>query len=181
VLPGSTGEHLLHGSPCAVAVVPKGYRATEHSAPRLIGCAIDGSDEAMAALRGAATLARGLGAELEVIWAFAPHVAPVDAEMLADLEVVARRQLDDAIEALPPEIPVGWVFVERDPVALIAERSRDLDLLVMGSRGYGPLRAVLLGGVSGRVIRDASCPVIVVPRGAEVPLEALLTQEKATA
>jgi nucleotide-binding universal stress UspA family protein len=181
VLPGSTGEHLLHGSPCAVAVVPKGYRATEHSAPRKIGCAIDGSDEAMAALHGAAALARELGAELEVIWAFAPHMAPVDAHMLADLEVTARRQLDDAIEALPPEIPVGWVFVERDPVELIAEYSSDLDLLVMGSRGYGPLRAVLLGGVSGRVIRDAACPVIVVPRGAEVPLEALLTAENVIA
>src|SRR5262245_64851867 len=34
VLPGSTAERLLHGSPCAVAVVPKGYRETEHAAPR---------------------------------------------------------------------------------------------------------------------------------------------------
>ena len=38
VLPGSTGERLLHGSPCAVAVVPKGYRESEHAAPRRIGC-----------------------------------------------------------------------------------------------------------------------------------------------
>jgi nucleotide-binding universal stress UspA family protein len=181
VLPGSTGEHLLHGSPCAVAVVPKGYRATEHVAPKRIGVAIDGSDEAMAALHGAAALARAFGAELEVIRAFAPYVAPVDAEMLADLEVTARTQLDEAVKALPPTIPAGRVFVERDPATLIVERSRDLDLLVMGSRGYGPLRAVLLGGVSGRVIRDASCPVVVVPRDAEAPIEALLTQEKATA
>jgi hypothetical protein len=40
---------------------------------------------------------------------------------------------------------------------------------------------VLLGGVSGRVIRDAACPVIVFPRGAEVPLEALLAAAKITA
>jgi nucleotide-binding universal stress UspA family protein len=39
----------------------------------------------------------------------------------------------------------------------------------MGSRGYGPLRAVLLGGVAGRVLRDAACTVLVVPRGAELP------------
>jgi hypothetical protein len=41
-----------------------------------------------------------------------------------------------------------------------------LDVMVVGSRGYGPLKAVLLGGVSGQVIRSAACPVIVVPRGA---------------
>jgi nucleotide-binding universal stress UspA family protein len=181
VLPGSTGEHLLHGSPCAVAVVPKGYRETEHEAPRRIGCAIDGSDEARAALKGAAELAQAFGAELEVIRAFSPDVAPVDAEVLADLEVVAKSQFDEAMKTLPPAISAGRVFVERDAVALIVERTHDLDLLVIGSRGYGPLRAVLLGAVSGRVIRDAACPVVVVPRGAEVPLESLLTAEKANA
>jgi hypothetical protein len=50
-------------------VVPKGYRETEHEAPRRIGV---GGPEATDALRGAAELARALGAELEVIWAFAP-------------------------------------------------------------------------------------------------------------
>ena len=40
--------------------------------------------------------------------------------------------------------------------------------MVVGSRGYGPLKAVLLGGVSGQLIRSAACPVIVVPRGAAV-------------
>jgi hypothetical protein len=40
----------------------------------------------------------------------------------------------------------------------------------MGSRGYGPVRAVLAGGVSGRVAREAHCPVIVVPRGVDAPL-----------
>ena len=64
---------------------------------------------------------------------------------------------------------------------LLVERSHDLDLLVIGSRGYGPLHSVLLGGVSGRVIRDAACPVIVVPRGAEVPLGALFATTEAAA
>ena len=45
---------------------------------------------------------------------------------------------------------------------------------MIGSRGYGPVRWVLLGGVSDRVIRDAACPIIIVPRGAQVPLEALV-------
>jgi nucleotide-binding universal stress UspA family protein len=181
VLPGSTGERLLHGSPCAVAIVPKGYRETEHSAPKRIGVGIDGREESAAALRGAAELARALDAQIDLIRAFSPDVAPVDAEMLAELEVLARTQFDESVKALPPALNGAMTFVERHPADVLVERSRDLDLLVIGSRGYGPLRAVLLGGVSGRVIRDAACPVIVVPRGAEVPLEALLTTDKATA
>ena len=43
----------------------------------------------------------------------------------------------------------------------------------MGSRGYGPLHAVIAGGLSGRLMRTSHCPVIVVPRGIEAPLETL--------
>jgi nucleotide-binding universal stress UspA family protein len=181
VLPGSTGERLLHGSPCAVAVVPRGYRETEHAPPRRIGVGVDGHDESDAALRGAAELARALGAKIDLIRAFAPEVAAVDAESLADLEINARAQLDTSAKALPPGITGATTFEQRDPADLLIERSHELDLLVIGSRGYGPLHAVLLGAVSGRVIRDAACPVIVVPRGAKVPLESLLATGTATA
>jgi nucleotide-binding universal stress UspA family protein len=40
------------------------------------------------------------------------------------------------------------------------------DLLAVGSRGYGPLRAVLLGSVSSALVRSAASPLVVVPRGA---------------
>jgi nucleotide-binding universal stress UspA family protein len=181
VLPGSTGERLLHGAPCAVAVVPNGYRESEHGAPARIGVGFDGRDESLAALHGAAELCRALGAELEIIRAFKPDVAPVDVDILADLEMTARAELDDAFEALPALRRAGRVFVERDPVDVLVERSHDLDILVIGSRGYGPLHAVLLGGVSGRVIRDAACPVIVVPRGATVRLGELSASRRAVA
>jgi nucleotide-binding universal stress UspA family protein len=181
VLPGSTGERLLHGSPCAVAVVPRGYRETEHAPPRRIGVGVDGHDEAAAALHGAAELARALDAKIDLIRAFAPEVAAVDAESLADLEIHARAQLDDSAKALPPGLSGVTTFEQKDPADLLIERSHDVDLLVIGSRGYGPLHAVLLGAVSGRVIRDAACPVIVVPRGAKVPLESLLATGTATA
>ena len=48
----------------------------------------------------------------------------------------------------------------------------------MGSRGYGPHRAVLLGGVSRRVSAEAECPVLVIPRGASRPLEDLLLADR---
>ena len=45
--------------------------------------------------------------------------------------------------------------------------------MLVGSRGYGPLRSVLVGGVSGRLMRTVQCPVIVIPRGVEAPLATL--------
>jgi nucleotide-binding universal stress UspA family protein len=181
VLPGSTGERLLHGSPCAVAVVPRGYRETEHVPPRRIGVGIDGHDESAAALQGAIELAHALDAKIDLIRAFAPEIAAVDAESLADLEINARAQLADSVKAVPPALAGATEFEQRDPADLLIQWSHDVDLLVIGSRGYGPLHAVLLGAVSGRVIRDAACPVIVVPRGAKVPLESLLAADAATA
>ena len=50
VLPGSTGERLLHGSPCSVAVVPKDYRTHADQPIRRIGVAYNDTDEARAAL-----------------------------------------------------------------------------------------------------------------------------------
>ena len=55
-----------------------------------------------------------------------------------------------------------------DPVLVLEqEASRGLDLLVLGARGYGPLRSVLLGSVSTEVVCHSPCPVLVVPRSVE--------------
>jgi nucleotide-binding universal stress UspA family protein len=56
---------------------------------------------------------------------------------------------------------------EGDPAEVLAARSRDLDLLIVGSRGYGPVRQVLIGGVSGELMRRAACPVLIVPRSTD--------------
>ena len=53
-----------------------------------------------------------------------------------------------------------------NPAHVLADASEGLDLLFMGSRGYGPMHAVMVGGVSGRLVREAACPVIVFPRSA---------------
>ena len=52
-----------------------------------------------------------------------------------------------------------------DAADCLAEASQELDLLVLGSRGYGPLLRVMLGGVSLKAMRSSACPVAVVPRG----------------
>jgi nucleotide-binding universal stress UspA family protein len=55
--------------------------------------------------------------------------------------------------------------IDGDPVTVLVDAAREgIDLLFVGSRGYGRLRGVLLGSVSAELIRSAPCPVVAVPR-----------------
>jgi nucleotide-binding universal stress UspA family protein len=172
VLPGSTGQRLLHGSPCPVAIAPHDFAARGDALPQVIGCAWDTGAEAEAALTSAAELASSIGARLRVI-----RVAPKPAQLsepilesawpalVKDMHEEAGRELEERMADLPADLDAEAVLREDSIVAALIAESGSVDLLVMGSRGYGPLRSVILGGVSGAVIRDASCPVLVVPRG----------------
>jgi nucleotide-binding universal stress UspA family protein len=63
---------------------------------------------------------------------------------------------------------VSATLLDGPAADVLARATRELDLLVLGSRAYGPLRAVLLGSVSSRLVRSAESPLIVVPRAAGV-------------
>jgi nucleotide-binding universal stress UspA family protein len=189
VAPGSTGERLLHGAPCAVAVVPHGYRTRAGQSIRRIGVAYDGSKEADAAVTAAVELSRALDAELEVIGVVAPEAYSATAMMgglssvplREDIERSIQAGLDSVVAGLPADVTGESVRLEGDPADQLGEHSAGLDLMLAGSRGYGPLRSVLVGGVSGRLMRTVRCPVIVVPRGAQEPLGALFATQTATA
>ena len=76
-----------------------------------------------------------------------------------------RDAIHDAAAGLPNEVRALPVVCHGNPVPeLLSQCEQGIDLLVMGSRGYGPLRSVLLGSTSSMMIRAARCPVIVVPR-----------------
>ena len=188
VLPGSTGERLLHGSPCSVAVVPVGYRDAVHPIRR-IGVAYNHTDEARAAVRGAAVLAEAFGAELELIGVVSAESfstpalmggGPSIAHLREDVEQHVQETLDTAVAAVSATVPATSVRLLGSPADELTARSHELDLLVIGSRGYGPLHSSLVGGVSGRVMRSAQCPVIVVPRGLAAPLGGLFDSTAAT-
>jgi nucleotide-binding universal stress UspA family protein len=106
---------------------------------------------------------------------------PSSALVPSDVAQRARKLLDDAIAGLPSDVSAEAVFVDGDPAFELTDQTETLDLLVTGSRGYGPLRAVMTGGVTGRLLRDAKCPVIVLPRGVESPLGKLFASSAETA
>lgn len=185
VVPGSTGERLLHGSPCPVAIVPGGY--ADGRSVQTIGVGYDGSDESEAALAGACSLAARLGATLRVIRVFdasrigAPALMTMPGweRMREDHEASARERLDRAVASLPAGVTAEPVFVLGDAGTGLAAQSEQVDLMVLGSRGYGPRAAVLLGGVTHSLIGRAASPVIVLPRGSH-GLDALLASAAET-
>jgi nucleotide-binding universal stress UspA family protein len=174
LLLGSVGHRLLHGAPCAVMVVP----ADGAEQIRTIAVAYDHGEESRAALSVAADLAVRLGARLQLITAVPPVAISVAGGPLttAELERIATRERREAGETVLADLPQAVQAEARvvvGPVgpAIAAAVFEAVDLLVAGSRGYGPLRSVLLGSVSGYLADHASCPVLVVPRGAPATID----------
>ena len=174
VLPGSVGTRLLHGSPCAVGVAPAGYADAPAAPPSVIQVAFDGSPESELAVADAAVLARAANATVRIVGVADP--APV-----ASAAAIAWSTYDDTIAArtdylrkkiaglcddLPGELrPDGHVATGHPATVILEEAAKGADLLVVGSRGYGAIRRVMLGSVSAELLRSASCPVLVTPRG----------------
>jgi nucleotide-binding universal stress UspA family protein len=181
VFAGTTAERLLHGAPCPVAVAPQGFHTREPGDIGTILVGYDGSVEAKAALIGARTIARVRGARLRLVevldamWMGTPALMQGPGYILTpdDMEERARKYLGEAASTLAPDVPIEPVVAVGVPEQVLAEESKSADLVVVGSRGYGPHRAVLLGSVSGRLVRESASPVLVVPRGIEAPLEEL--------
>jgi nucleotide-binding universal stress UspA family protein len=163
IRPGSVGERLLDGAPCSVVVAPRGFARREHFGLGVVGVAYDGTEESRIALAEGRRLARDLGGTLRLIRAVEPASGGDRAGAGRGEE---RRRLEQEAAAIKDGFDVESVLVEGAAAAALANQGVELDLLVIGSRGYGPLRRTLLGGVSAEVMRTAPCPVWVTPRGA---------------
>lgn len=172
VVPGSVGESLLSGAPCAVAIAPRGFAAEGLGSRGVIGVGIDHSHESLLALREAVRLAELLGLRLRLI-TVVPEIAeltmqaPRIEQINASLETEFRQYLDEAEASLPEGIEAETLILKGDAATALVDQSGDVDTLVLGSRGYGALRSALTGAVSGKVTRAASCPILIVPRGSE--------------
>ena len=168
VVPGTTAQRVINRSACPVVVVPRGYDAPKQLTT--IGVAFVPTPEGRRALYEAATIAAMSDADLRVLTVVKPGLgADTSAGPTKQAAERNRAQLEGTLTAAMVELvdgvrAEGEVLVD-DPAEALVSVSQHLDLLVMGSRGYGPGLAVLLGGVSRRVTMKARCPVLVVPRG----------------
>jgi nucleotide-binding universal stress UspA family protein len=170
VAPGSVAEHLLRGARCRLMIAPKGYASRDHSEDRLrvVAVGFNGTSESRAALDEAVELARKFKGSMRVIGVMTP-MPGVGAAAAAATDPSAgpdfQTQLYEAVAELPPELRALPVLEKGDAVQkLLEDAGVGVDLLVLGSRGFGPVMRLLIGSVSSRVIRQAPCPVMVVPR-----------------
>ena len=137
---------------------------------------VDSSDGAKAALRFALEEAKLRGARLRAVHAWhypsigVPAIEasgqPLFGVEFADLQRGAEASFQAALrEAIPDpgEVDVEHRVVEGSAAAALVEESRGADLLVVGSRGLGGFRGLLLGSVGQQLAHHAACPVVIVP------------------
>jgi nucleotide-binding universal stress UspA family protein len=168
--PGPTALRLFQGSPCAVAIAPRGQREIDRF--HHVGVAYDGSPEADAALSAAYAVAARDHAAVSILMVTPaggvayPNLGAGEREtLMLQLRNQAQEQLDAAAEAAPPGVNPLAVMLHGEPADEIA-RAADgvVDLLFTGSRGYGPVQRVLAGSVAEALLLSATHPVVVLPR-----------------
>ncbi len=180
LLPGPTAAQVVHGAPCAVAIAPPGYAEHEHlHRAGVIGAAVDGGRETERLARIGARIARGAHAKLRLVAVANTHesaglpVARLSAASVREaVRDSARNALERAVVAAGSDVEVESRLVEGTPADRLAAESHDLDLLIVGSRGYGPLRRIVLGSVTAAIVRNAGCPVLALPRGTAEEIDA---------
>jgi len=164
VAPGTTAQRVINGSACPVVVVPHGYDPPNQLTT--IGVAFVPTPEGRRALHEAASIAQMLDADLRVLTVVTPGIG-TNASAGPTGEAAGRNhaEIADSIAGLAGGVRTASEVLVGDPANALVSASQQLDLLVMGSRGYRPGLAVLLGSVSRRVTMRAHCPVLVVSRG----------------
>jgi nucleotide-binding universal stress UspA family protein len=170
LLLGSVSQNCVHHAPCPVAVIPPSWSGAGHE--RVV-VGVDGSDPSYSALHWAVHAATLRHAELDVVNAY-DHlnvmlpmgVAPlgVDQELLAK---ASRSLLEEmAGPAMygtgPRPRSVELLPMHTSAARALLGAALGADLLVVGSRGRGGVRGLLLGSVSQQCVHHAACPVVVV-------------------
>jgi nucleotide-binding universal stress UspA family protein len=163
---GSVAEGLLHGASVAVIAAPRGYRERVHDGFARVVVGYDGSTEADVALHRGEAIARREDIELHVVSVTTPPVvvpgpfAGVAPSALPDALEVCER----GVKRVDPAVDVRGEALDGPAAVQLAAYGGPDDLLVLGSRSYGPIARTLLGSVSSALIHTAPCPVLVVPR-----------------
>jgi nucleotide-binding universal stress UspA family protein len=162
---GDDTREALNGAPCAVAIAARGFAPIEQRTA-LIGVAYNESPESEQALAVARELATRRGARVRVFEvvsypaSFYVGTAPVIyVEAISDAVAGARERLAK-LQGVEAEVAQGV------PGEELARFGDEVDLLVCGSRGYGPIRRLVLGSTSNYLERHARCSLLVTPRGA---------------
>lgn len=145
----------------------------------MIVVGVDGSESSRRGLRFALDEARLRGSSVRVVgvWhvpvaAYGGAMAPPDPGLVSELEPQMSRVLERVLEDAGDDaagLEVETVVREGAPVGVLLEEAQDADLLVVGSRGLGGFRGLLLGSVGQQCAHHSPCPVVIVPHARDLP------------
>jgi len=176
---GSVSQQVAIHASCPVVVV-RDDGALEGATSKLVVVGVDGSKASVPVLDFAFSYAASTGSSVTAVhtWWWEPlEGVSLGEPWTGDWTQIASQETTLISEMLAgwaeryPGVPVHRHVVRGDPVIELLEQSRDASLLVVGSRGRGGFIGLLLGSVSRRILKRATCPVAVVrSAGGEQPV-----------
>lgn len=152
----------LNGASCPVAVAPWAY-ARSGDGIAVVGVAYDGSSDSEAALTAARELTATRDAAIRALTVVPipdpyEHPQPTTAGESPDADLDAAQARLDALEGVEGRAVYGVAAEE------LAAFGAEVDLLVIGSRGFGPIKRLIFGSTSDELSRTARCPLLVLAR-----------------
>jgi nucleotide-binding universal stress UspA family protein len=165
VVPGRTASQLVARADCLIGVASDGFaRTAASSAP--VGVAYDATAEADRALADAIVAGSRLGVPLRLYHVV--HEVSEDASwelVRQNVQRIAGETLDRGLRQVPDGVSASGVTLQGEVAARIAESAQadGIQLLFVGSRGYGPVHEALVGGVVGGLLHAARCPLVIAP------------------
>jgi nucleotide-binding universal stress UspA family protein len=171
VLMGDDCRAALNGAPCALGVAPRGYALAPQSLRRL-GVGYDSSAEGEAALAAARELASAHESQIKAFWVVSLEEIREDKPIPADWPSAVDELIARHAESLAQVEGVEGIVTYGGPREELVQVGKELDLLIVGSGGYGPVGRLFHGGVSRYLARHATCPLLVLPRRATAAAQA---------
>ena len=174
---GSVTNRLLHSSPVAIALAPRGFRSQPGAKVKRVTAAYDGSASGL--LLAAARVAARVGASLRIasfaVWSRPAYTTRLGTdsedlvlqEWITDLEKSAHAALEQVEELakVPRQVETVVGHGESWEEAIDDVGWDDDDVLVVGSSAVGPIAQVFLGSRGAKILRNSPVPVVVVPHG----------------
>ena len=168
---GSTSHQVASHATCPVVVLRTNDDASDPKGPVVVG--VDGSPASNAALRAGYNEAQLRGAQLVLLHAWSTSFAGTLATTGASLELVRAGEIDEGWRTLSEslialraaggtDVVVDERLVQGSPAAALVDASKGASLVVVGSRGLGGFKELMLGSVSAAVLHHAHAPVMVI-------------------
>jgi len=163
VLLGDDTIAALNGAPCAVAVAPFGYADRPHPLS-VLGVGYDGSPESERALAAARALAARWRSPIRALSVISLQSVPYGEPAAENWPDAAKQLMGDRRNELRQLADVEGDVTYGDPSEELLAFGEQVDLLIVGSRGYGPVGRLMHGSTTNQLARRARCPVLVPPR-----------------